>query len=732
MAAVRAGFADFAVATGNAGEAELVPGARVVGYGSLARVALDFGADPQALVLDEYPDPGRVPAAAAVPSGAQGGGLDLGDVAGQQEARQALEVAAAGGHHLLMVGPPGAGKTMLAERLPGLLPDLDDAEAMEVTAIHSLDGGAASVSALIRRPPYERPHHTASTVSIIGGGSGLPRPGAASRAHKGVLFLDEAPEYERKVLDALRQPLESGELVLHRSAGTASYPARFQLVLAANPCPCGKAAGKGMECTCSAMDRRRYFGRLSGPLLDRVDIQLQVHRLSLAELSATGQRDSTAVVAERSGWPVNVSAGDWLTTAWCAMRRSAESSCGASSGFLPGTGDAGQGDGIEHPHGAWLRPGAAALLDLGGPGRRRPAWVHRGGHGFDHEAAGDGLVTAGSEDVDVAVRLARAALTRVMEPSDLVGLALIRAAGPVDALRVVRGEVTAGAEIERRVAAQLDEADALSGWQGLAPAILRWAPRLPDLAPQRDLEVIRRLGGGLLIPEDPDWPEALADLGLGEPIALWVRGTHRQLPPLQQCVAVVGSRDSTGYGASVTADMAHGLAQRSLTVVSGGAYGIDAHAHSAALAGARSGIPTIAVMAGGVDRFYPMGNEELLRTVAREGAMIAEVPPGSNPTRYRFLQRNRLIAALCAVTVVVEARWRSGALSTAHHADLLAATWQRSPDPCIRQTLPAVTACSVRGPRSALPTPQRWRNWPGPAGRILPPKSQVPGPTTTA
>ncbi|HSU71731.1 MAG TPA: DNA-processing protein DprA [Micrococcaceae bacterium] len=280
-------------------------------------------------------------------------------------------------------------------------------------------------------------------------------------------------------------------------------------------------------------------------------------------------------------------------------------------------------------------------------------------------------MTAGSEDLYAAVRLARAALTRLMEPSDLVGLALIRAVGPEDALRIARGEVNAGPGIERRIATQLDEADSLSGWQGLAPAIQRWIPRLPDLAPQRDLEVISRLGGGLLVPEDPEWPDALTDLGLVEPIALWVRGPHRQLPPLQQCVAVVGSRDSTGYGASVTADIAHGLAQRGLTIVSGGAYGIDAQAHRAALAGTRSGIPTIAVMAGGVDRFYPMGNEELLRTIAREGAMIAEVPPGSNPTRYRFLQRNRLIAALCSVTVVVEARWRSGALSTAHHADLL-------------------------------------------------------------
>lgn len=307
LAAMTAGCREFVVAAANLAEAELVAGARVRGYESLAEVAQDFDANPEKLVVaDPGPAAGdaRVPAvggpsaggpARAEPSGAP----DLAEVAGQAEARLALEIAAAGGHHLMMVGPPGSGKTMLAERLSGLLPDLNDAEAMEVTAIHSLDNGGEGITALVRRPPYERPHHSASTASIIGGGSGIPRPGAASRAHRGVLFLDEAPEYDRRVLDALRQPLESGELVLHRSAGTAAYPARFQLVMAANPCPCGKATGKGMGCECTPMARRRYFGKLSGPLLDRVDIQLQVNRVSLAQLSDTGPRESTAQVAAR-------------------------------------------------------------------------------------------------------------------------------------------------------------------------------------------------------------------------------------------------------------------------------------------------------------------------------------------------------------------------------------------------------------------------------------------------
>ena len=296
MSAVQAGFHDIVVAQANAAEAELVPGAKVRGYRTLARLVFDFGADPQELVLDFAPE--DEPAAAG-PASVAATVPDMCDVSGQTEARRALEVAAAGAHHLLLTGPPGAGKTMLAERLPGLLPDLRDAEAMEVTAIHSLCQLPTSEVQLVRRPPFENPHHTATAAAIIGGGSGLPRPGAASRAHRGILFLDEAPEYERRVLDALRQPLESGELVIHRSAGAAAYPARFQLVLAANPCPCGKASGKGIECTCTPFMRRRYMSRMSGPLLDRVDIQLQVDRVSLADFGQSGGAEDSASVGAR-------------------------------------------------------------------------------------------------------------------------------------------------------------------------------------------------------------------------------------------------------------------------------------------------------------------------------------------------------------------------------------------------------------------------------------------------
>ncbi|WP_421733247.1 YifB family Mg chelatase-like AAA ATPase [Cellulomonas sp.] len=287
-AAVAAGCRRVVVAEANAAEARLVPGAQVVGATSLAQVAARYGADIEVTDVD----PVTTEPVARPP---ERSALDLADVVGQDEARGCLEVAAAGGHHLLMVGPPGTGKTMLAARLPGLLPDLSEADAVEVTAVHSVAGAFDPGDGLLRRPPFEDPHHTATPASVVGGGSGIPRPGAASRAHRGVLFLDEAPEFSTAVLQTLRQPLEHGELVLHRAAGTARYPARFQLVLAANPCPCGQAVGKGLACTCRSEQRRRYFGKLSGPLLDRVDLQVELG----PSRAGAGAGESSAIVAAR-------------------------------------------------------------------------------------------------------------------------------------------------------------------------------------------------------------------------------------------------------------------------------------------------------------------------------------------------------------------------------------------------------------------------------------------------
>ena len=268
-------------------------------------------------------------------------------------------------------------------------------------------------------------------------------------------------------------------------------------------------------------------------------------------------------------------------------------------------------------------------------------------------------------------RLARAALSRLMEPQDAAGLALVHVTGALDALGIATGQLSYGPALEQEITGVLAEHGAVTSWAGMAAALKRWAPRIQDLAPERDLATMQRLGGRLIIPGDELWPGQLGDLGIHEPVCLWWRGIEQEIPTAAKSIALVGSRDSTSYGAAVTGDFAYSLAQRGFTVVSGGAYGIDAHAHRAALAGGSGTMPTIAVMAGGVDRFYPSGNEDLLRAVANQGAVLAEVPPGSAPTRYRFLQRNRLIAALASVTVVVEARWRSGALNTAHHAESL-------------------------------------------------------------
>lgn len=298
--------------------------------------------------------------------------------------------------------------------------------------------------------------------------------------------------------------------------------------------------------------------------------------------------------------------------------------------------------------------------------------------------------TEGAQEQDLrTLRRARAALSSLVEPNDLNASALIRALGPARALSLATSESAASTGELLRVEETLSEYG-VTQWPGLASSLERWAGRTRYLKPEKDLSTLRRLGGGVLIPEDPYWPGGFAALGPSEPIALWYRATQ----PNQTCervearferiaeqtsLAIVGARAASNYGIQAATELAYSAVNAGLTVVSGGAFGIDAAAHRAALAAVEHGIseqcgstsvtpPTIAVMAGGLDRLYPIAHSDLLKAVGRSGLLLSEVPPGVSPTRHRFLQRNRLIAALCAKTIVIEAGFRSGALNTAHHA----------------------------------------------------------------
>jgi magnesium chelatase family protein len=290
LRASREGCGEAMVPVGNAAEAAVVSSMRVYGAGSLTEVVAILRGEPREAV--------SVDVVELLSRSAQQHDVDFADVKGQEHARRALEIAAAGQHNVLLVGPPGSGKSMLTRRLPTIMPPLSPAEALEVTKIHSVAGRLRPGQALITARPFRAPHHTISDAGLVGGGT-TPRPGEASLAHHGVLFLDELPEFRRHVLDALRQPIEDGAVLIGRARGAINYPARFMLAAAMNPCPCGYHGDGNARCTCHSAQVERYMARVSGPMLDRIDLHIEVPSLSGNELTRLDSGETSASIRER-------------------------------------------------------------------------------------------------------------------------------------------------------------------------------------------------------------------------------------------------------------------------------------------------------------------------------------------------------------------------------------------------------------------------------------------------
>ena len=618
-----------------------------------------------------------------------------------------------------MVGPPGTGKTMLAARLPGLLPDLSEADAVEVTAVHSVAGAFDPGGGLLRRPPFEDPHHTATPASVVGGGSGVPRPGAASRAHRGVLFLDEAPEFSTAVLQtaaaaararrAGAPPGARAPPATRRGSSWSSRPTRARA---------GRRSARGWRARAAREQRRRYFGKLSGPLLDRVDLQVELSPVA----GGRGRRGSPRRSSPRGCSPLAPPRRERLAGHAVAhqRRRPGQLAAGAArTRPLAGRGPRPRAR-PRHAEPARGGPRAARRVDAGRPGRPGGA---RAGRRRAGPAAADAR----------ARRMTRATARRcwrarpwsapgrsrgTLSPGRSWGCSAPRThcLGP----RGRRG-ADAGPRPLAEPAGSLGRRRADGGsLQALAAG--------PSGCPTATRAAI---SGGSTGSAAPCWsPEilggraALDDLGVEAPFCLWVRGDLGPGAPSRRVRR--GRRVARGDVLRRARRVRPGRRARRGRRVRGVRRRVRHRRGRAPRCASPRGGPTVVVLAGGVDRAYPAGNARLLdAVVGGGGALVSEVPPGSLPTKSRFLQRNRLIAAAGRATVVVEAAWRSGAMSTAHHAARLLRPVGAVPGPGhvdgVRGLPPAAAGrgrglrhgrgrgARARGRRSAPAWSRRWR-----------------------